>query len=613
MTDKRSPRNVIDLFWTLGFLVLALVNLGVGYHSVRPSVESWAWLIGVFILEATAVRLPGHGVYTSAVAFYLAGATFPSFGPAGVFIGLLFGLFIRRLSPRSSQIGTAENFSYEIPILGASLVLGLWEPMLGVKPEVIAYGFALITFLILDEAITRHLLFSKFRGGQRVAWLRLRRSLTETRIGVMFAGLVLLLLTSQAPWLPLVFAPILWLTHREVTNALFRVQASLAVEVERKAVRLTKDLEVTQKENVHLETAVGQLSVLLKTSRTFGGELIRQKLFALTERLAGEDFQATSGGIIWDEAQHYWGKGNPEALELARRRSRDEPGQYLGRLPREGKSFGYLFLCWSHPKIVTEDESRLFTAFAYALGMALENSSRYRQVSEAQQQLLESSRLRAVGQLAAGVAHELNSPLGAIRLALDALATQEINERGQKRIVRAQDACQRALVIVDKLLLYSQEKKRAPALFRAASALEDAVLFLSPTLQVNKVRMATEITTTAEVMGSSPEIQQVLINLILNAAQACEGLEDSRRLIQILCRENADWVEFLVQDQGPGIPFEIQDKIFEPFFTSKPVGVGTGLGLSISLEIAVNHGGELLLQESSAGRGAQFVLRLPKG
>jgi C4-dicarboxylate-specific signal transduction histidine kinase len=529
-------------------------------------------------------------------------------------MSLFLGAAVRVLKPGASALSLTDTVIYWVPCLAATLVPTLWKPVLGVEPHLITYGMTLVVFVLADEAICRRLVFTRLRGDTRISWMRLRRAVLDIRAGVAVAGLVLLLGTPSMNWLPLAFVPVLWMTHQGMLNALFRVEAMLAKETEKKARRLSRDLETTrgvlvhtQEAKAHLQEEVGHLSVVLRAARVLGSELDAVRLMELAKQFSVDEFQVESGAIVWGTIKYHWGSLDPEILT-----SQKDSRTFACRLPKEGADFGFLYLHWRRPYSSDADYARLLETFAYSLGLALENASRHRQVVDVQQQLVEGSKLRAIGQLAAGVAHELNSPLGAIRLATEALASQKLDERAQKRVKRAHDACVRALDIVNKLLVYSREKKTVHKPFLAKGVVDDTLLFLRSNLQDSGFTLEVEATTSAELTGCAAEIQQILINLILNAVQACEGVEESRRVIQISCSETETTVDFVVADRGTGIAKEIRGRVFEPFFTTKEVGQGTGLGLSISREIAEAHGGRLLLQEGPEDKGTRFLLRLPK-
>ena len=110
------------------------------------------------------------------------------------------------------------------------------------------------------------------------------------------------------------------------------------------------------------------------------------------------------------------------------------------------------------------------------------------------------------------------------------------------------------------------------------------------------------------MVGSRRELEQVLLNLLINAAQAIEGVGT----VRVATSRCGDEVEIAVSDTGCGIPAEVMERIFDPFFTTKPVGEGTGLGLSISYEIVRRHGGRILV-DSVVGRGTEVRVRLPTG
>jgi signal transduction histidine kinase len=593
-------------------VVLGLLSVASGYLTFEPSYLSALWLLAGLLLEATAVHYPGLGIYTGAVALYLSGACFADFGATGVLLALVLGAVARASSSKATGKAAYDVVIHGIPCLAAALVPVFWRVFLDLEPYLIAYLLTLVVYYLVDELVNRRVVFSSLRGETRISWMRLRRSVVDIRAGIAVAGLILLVGSPLLPWLPLAFVPILWMTHKGMRNAIFRIQAMLAAEMEQQAKKLSRDLESTrgelvhtEQERAHLQQEVGQLSVVLRSARVLGSELQQKKLLDLAHQLAEEEFGADSGLLIWDEIEYAWGPTQREVL-IAKK----APNTFYCTLPKEGKDFGHLYFQWENAPKRDKEFQQLLETFAFSLGLALENASRYKQVVEVQKQLVESSKLRAIGQLAAGVAHELNSPLGAVRLALEALATQELGERGQKRVKRAHDACGRALTIVDKLLIYSREKKRAPKPFSCRDVIEDTLIFLRSNLQTEGVHIETDLASEAQVLGVSGEIQQILINLILNAAQATRQAEEATGGIEIRTADAGESIDIFIADQGAGVPLEIQDRIFEPFFTTKEIGQGTGLGLSISQEIAMNHGGSLELVPSE--KGATFRIRLPK-
>jgi two-component system NtrC family sensor kinase len=228
-------------------------------------------------------------------------------------------------------------------------------------------------------------------------------------------------------------------------------------------------------------------------------------------------------------------------------------------------------------------------------------------------QLVHSERLSAIGELVAGVAHEINNPLqtiiGSVELLLDDRPDE--GSRHDLEIVRREAA--RAGQIVRNLLSFV--RRSAPD--RRTADLNDIVRSVvelrSYHLLQRNITLATELQpSTAPVLVNREEIQQIILNLIVNAEQAMlSSGHGSTITIRSFSEAGHHIVE--VADDGPGVSGEMRGRIFEPFFTTKDVGQGTGLGLSISHGIAAAHGGSLTLCQHSAGAGtgACFRLTLP--
>ncbi len=237
--------------------------------------------------------------------------------------------------------------------------------------------------------------------------------------------------------------------------------------------------------------------------------------------------------------------------------------------------------------------------------------------------LMLSGRLAAVGELAAGIAHEINNPLAFIRSNLGVL-----RRNGEALAVELEKA--RAGPAADEILAESEELideslegvDRAAAIIRDVrglshgggdrreradvGALLDGVLRLARPQLHPGVRLEKIGTETPALLCAPQELQQVFLNLVLNAVQAIEGSGCVR--VSTACDADAVFVD--VEDDGCGIPAELLDRIFDPFFTTKPVGKGSGLGLGIAYEIVRRHGGELSVR-SEPGRGTRFRVRLP--
>lgn len=250
---------------------------------------------------------------------------------------------------------------------------------------------------------------------------------------------------------------------------------------------------------------------------------------------------------------------------------------------------------------------------------------RTRELEEAQNQLLQSEKMSAVGQLAAGVAHELNNPLAGI-LGYSQFALEKLQKRRAESF-SAKDVkaftrylndielqARRCKAIVQNLLKFSRSSETLNVRsFNINDTLRETVDLLCHQLEMQQIKISASYDDSApEILGNAGRIQQVFTNLIINAMHATEPGGE----IKVSTRHSATLGEFdgavevVIKDNGSGIPPEILGRIFEPFFTTKEVGKGTGLGLSVSYGIICDHGGEIRV-ESEVGIGTRFELILP--
>ena len=230
------------------------------------------------------------------------------------------------------------------------------------------------------------------------------------------------------------------------------------------------------------------------------------------------------------------------------------------------------------------------------------------------EQLIRSEKLASVGQLAAGVAHEIGNPLAAILgyvdiLRADAAGTGALPDAERRDALdRVKAETQRINRIIRDLLEYSRPSHEEPSLIDPLLVVRSAQALLAPQARLREVRITVtpEESSWPAVMVSQGRMTQVLVNLLLNAADAMGG----KGQVAVTCESVAGRVRIAVSDEGPGIERELRRKVFDPFFTTKPPGQGTGLGLSISRAIVESYGGTLEL-DPEAARGARFVIDLP--
>jgi C4-dicarboxylate-specific signal transduction histidine kinase len=229
-------------------------------------------------------------------------------------------------------------------------------------------------------------------------------------------------------------------------------------------------------------------------------------------------------------------------------------------------------------------------------------------------QLAHASRLAVAGELTAAIAHEINQPLGAVQTSADAadllLQSNEDRREDLLRIVtRIRRDTVRASDVIRRLrtLLARHEPERRP--FDVAAAMSDVAMILRPEAERRRVTLdARPAFSPVFVAGDQTQIQQVLINLVLNAMDAVAGLPENRRHIDVLMEQLAGNIRITVQDSGHGIASETLAKLFDSFFSTKPQGMG--LGLSIARSIVDAHGGRIWA-ENREGYGAAFHVELP--
>jgi signal transduction histidine kinase len=269
-----------------------------------------------------------------------------------------------------------------------------------------------------------------------------------------------------------------------------------------------------------------------------------------------------------------------------------EPGLLALPVLFEKRLRGVLVLTSDHGFDPLDQE--LLRILAYQLGGAFERARLYQQIIAAESQVVQASKMAAVGQLAAGVAHELNTPLGSVLMAIEYAdeALERQPERARKRLQLATRAGEKARAIIAKLLHYSREATLEDQTVDLSKVIQDAAELLAYHLERSSVSLRLDVSPCGSVRGNENELHQVLSNLVLNSRDALER-GDYPKEIGIRLWQEGDRAKLSVSDQGPGISPEIQPRIFEPFFTTRAMGDGTGLGLSVSQQIVEKHRGRL--------------------
>jgi two-component system NtrC family sensor kinase len=229
-----------------------------------------------------------------------------------------------------------------------------------------------------------------------------------------------------------------------------------------------------------------------------------------------------------------------------------------------------------------------------------------------QDQLLQSEKMSAIGQLIAGVAHDLNNPLASVVGFSDLLGeAADVPPRLAEPLAVIRQEAERASAIVRNLLSFARRQEGERQLQSIRPILESTILLLKNQLMAHKI----ELTFTAEpglpeVEVHANQIKQVFVNIINNATQAIRGANRGRGRITVLAKCWLDGLAVSISDNGPGMPESVAQHVFEPFFSTKAEGEGTGLGLSICQGIVTEHGGSMTV-DPGPGTGATFIVELP--
>jgi len=222
------------------------------------------------------------------------------------------------------------------------------------------------------------------------------------------------------------------------------------------------------------------------------------------------------------------------------------------------------------------------------------------------QMLLQSEKLASIGILASGIAHEINNPLGGIFNCIHMLANDKACSN-TKYIELIKDGLERIENTVKKLLWMARKGEEQKEMVQLYILIEHVLEFVGYNLSKKRIKIIKEVDEGLTVFINRADLEQVLLNLIINAIQAIEKEGE----ILIRCRDEGDRIFFEISDNGSGIEEENINKIFDPFFTTKKQGEGTGLGLWITYEIIKNMGGEIWV-ESKKGIGTSFYFTIKK-
>jgi PAS domain S-box-containing protein len=323
------------------------------------------------------------------------------------------------------------------------------------------------------------------------------------------------------------------------------------------------------------------------------------------------------GKAIWDLIHP---EDRENVRELVRRREAGEQPDlhYECRFVKENGEIAWADVASS---VVDFDELPAVLVTAYDISDRKEAEAKRKQLAELAQrqeeQLVHSTRLAELGEMAAGIAHELNQPLTGIRnFARNALymLDQDVGNPDdvKNNLQLVSEQVDRASKIISQMRELTRRSEQEFAPVNVNSIVKESVEFLMPQLNLSGVEVTLDLADgIPDTMGDKIRLEQVLLNLLTNARQAMEEVSDRRLEVRTYCDDDKECpVVVEIEDTGKGFVSKEAEKLFTPFFSTKKPGHGTGLGLSISLSIVRGHKGRIEARGAPL-EGARFTVRLP--
>jgi two-component system NtrC family sensor kinase len=294
---------------------------------------------------------------------------------------------------------------------------------------------------------------------------------------------------------------------------------------------------------------------------------------------------------------------------------------FIGRLLAEGAVTDYLLrlrrldgdLVWVEVTAHAAPSRRQGVADVEAL---IRNVSERRRLDEQSrdlyQQLLQAEKMAALGQTISGVAHELNNPLATILSWAERLSERNLDETSRRGIDVILSESERAARIVRNLLTFARKRQSTRSMIDLNQVVRETLALRAYEQRLTNIDVVTALASGLPTVFADPhQIQQVLLNLVINAEQAMLSANGRGSLVLRTWHDvERNAVGLQVSDDGPGVPADVKNKIFDPFFTTKEVGKGTGLGLTVAYAIVQEHGGSIRVDSQTSG-GASFTVEFP--
>jgi two-component system NtrC family sensor kinase len=228
------------------------------------------------------------------------------------------------------------------------------------------------------------------------------------------------------------------------------------------------------------------------------------------------------------------------------------------------------------------------------------------------QQLVQAEKMAALGQTISGVAHELNNPLATILTWSERLAQKSLEDGARRGIEIILHEAERAAKIVRQLLTFARKRQSTRTMVDLNQVVRETLALRAYEQRVTNITVIDALASgLPQVFADPHQLQQVLLNLVINAEQAMLSANGRGTIVVRTWHDPArETLALELNDDGPGVPPEVQATMFDPFFTTKDVGKGTGLGLTVAYAIVQEHGGRIRV-ESADARGASFIVELP--
>lgn len=628
-------------------------NVALGSQPLDPA--SLALLCGLIVVsDLLALPVPKRGFLSNSFiwAFVLAQLS----GPAIAAVTVTFSLVLRFaiLGKGAIQCRAVHLLSELSPALLSLCLLELTRGQAshGFAAGYLATGLSLGAYYLTGRGCLKHFYSSPSESSFQLLKGATQSRELQFRITTMFSPAATLLSSGELMgvlWL----VPVLLATHQFFWERLLELGKVLAEGEQRKA-KLEQTESALEIQSKNLDLTKSDRDLIQRCLEVFSNSAdLEQTGRRILELLTGI-VRARQYALFWESER---GFGPLLALDAGHQSLHLSPDSFsdLALLQRcyQTKKIvsGQSQRCWCFPlyergvlylgdvnRPPTEEQKRSLTVLTRQSTFGLRSALLFEQLSQtveqekqaraqaekarqeavqardelevAQAQLLQSSKMAAVGQLAAGVAHELNSPLAAVLLAIQAgrRSLKKGNyEKALERFDKCEEATTRAKHIVDGLLTRSRKSESETALTPLSEVTAQTVEFLGERLGHQGTRVITDCKEEMQAVVNPDEVSQILTNLILNSHQALGKRGNGDGIVRVTLERQDESAVISVSDNGPGIPSDARDRIFEPFFTTKTQGEGTGLGLYISSELAHKNKGELRLV-STGETGTVFAL-----